>query len=135
MPIVCFAGLPADASVCCRCLQPVTLTLYGGPRTRASMPRWYLEEKGIPYNLVELDLRGNQHRQPDYLAINPFGKLPSLVDDSLTGADGQPLKLFESGAILLHLAECHAGEIQTSATPLWRLTCLFPATEHVNSRA
>ena len=93
----------------------MTLTLYGGPHTRASMPRWYLEEKGIPYNLVELDLRGNQHRQPDYLAINPFGKLPSLVDDSLTGADGQPLKLFESGAILLHLAECHAGEIQTSA--------------------
>ena len=93
----------------------MTLTLYGGPRTRASMPRWYLEEKGIPYNLVELDLSANQHRQPDYLAINPFGKLPSLVDDSLAGADGQPLQLFESGAILLHLAECHAGEIQTPA--------------------
>ena len=90
------------------------LTLYGGPRTRASMPRWYLEEKGIPYKLVELDLRGHEHRQPDYLSINPFGKLPSLVDDGFIGADGQPLKLFESGAILLHLAECHAGEIQTS---------------------
>ena len=37
----------------------MTLTLYGGPRTRASMPRWYLEEKEIPYDLVELDLRGN----------------------------------------------------------------------------
>ena len=79
------------------------------------MPRWYLEEKGIPYELVELDLQNNQHRQPDYLAINPFGKLPSLVDDSLTGPDGQPLRLFESGAILLHLAECHAGEIQSPA--------------------
>ena len=101
------------------------LTLYGGPRTRASMPRWYLEEKGIPYNLVELDLRGHENRQPDYLSINPFGKLPSLVDDSLIGADGQPLKLFESGAILLHLAECHAGEIQTalqrSLTNQWLL--------------
>ena len=76
------------------------------------MPRWYLEEKGIPYELVEIDLRGNQHRQPDYLAINPFGKLPALVDDSLLGPDGQPLTLFESGAILLHLAEHHGKEIK-----------------------
>ena len=93
----------------------MSLTLYGGPRTRASMPRWYLEEKGISYELKELDLRGNQHRQPDYLAINPFGKLPALVDTSRQGMDGQPLTLFESGAILLHLAEHHAGEI-TSAS-------------------
>ena len=93
----------------------MALTLYGGPQTRASMPRWYLEEKGIPYELVEIDLRGNQHRQPDYLAINPFGKLPALVDDSLLGPDGQPLTLFESGAILLHLAEHHGKEIKGPA--------------------
>ena len=93
----------------------MTLTLYGGPKTRASMPRWYMEEKGIAYDLVELDLRGNQHRQPDYLAINPFGKLPALLDTNLRGPDGQPLKLFESGAILLHLAEHHGGEIQSAA--------------------
>ena len=93
----------------------MSLTLYGGPRTRASMPRWYLEEKGIGYALRELDLRGNQHRQPDYLAINPFGKLPALVDTSMRGPDGQALTLFESGAIMLHLAEHHAGEI-TSAS-------------------
>ena len=79
------------------------------------MPRWYMEEKGIAYELIELDLRGNQHRQPDFLAINPFGKLPALVDDSLQGPDGRALKLFESGAILLHLAEHHAGEIQSAA--------------------
>ena len=93
----------------------MSLTLYGGPRTRATMPRWYLEEKNIAYALKELDLRGNQHRQPYYLAINPFGKLPALVDTSLQGPDGQALTLFESGAILLHLAEHHAGEI-TSAS-------------------
>jgi glutathione S-transferase len=93
----------------------MTLTLYGGPKTRASMPRWYMEEKGIPYDLVELDLRGNQHRQPDYLAINPFGKLPALVDHSFKGPDGNALALFESGAILLHLAEHHGGEIEGAA--------------------
>lgn len=92
----------------------MSLTLYGGQRTRASMPRWYLEEKGIAYNLVELDLQAKQHREPDYLAINPFGKLPALVDDSLVGPDGAPLTLFESGAILQHLADCHSDDIQTA---------------------
>jgi len=91
----------------------MALTLYGGQRTRASMPRWYMEEKGIDYSLVEMDLRTNQHRQADFLAINPFGKLPALIDDSLLGADGQPLTLFESGAILQHLADCHSSDIQT----------------------
>ena len=62
-----------------------------------------------------MGLRGNQRRQSDYLAVNPFGKLPALVDTSLQGLDGQPLKLFESGAILLHLAEHHAGEIQSAS--------------------
>ena len=93
----------------------MSLTLYGGQRTRASMPRWYLEEKGIAYNLVELDLQAKQHREPDYLAINPFGKLPALVDDSLVGPDGGPLTLFESGAILQHLADCHSDGIQTAS--------------------
>ena len=79
------------------------------------MPRWYLEEQGIVYDLVELDLRGNQHRQPDYLQINPFGKLPALVDTSVQSSDGTALKLFESGAILLHLAEHHAGQINSAA--------------------
>ena len=108
----------------------MTLTLYGGPRTRASMPRWYMEERGIPYNLVELDLRGNQHRQPDYLAINPFGKLPALVDDSLTGADGQPLVLFESGAILLHLAEHRHFVDEHDALALELIDAHAPASMH-----
>jgi glutathione S-transferase len=93
----------------------MTLTLYGGPRTRASMPRWYLEEKGIDYRLVELDLQAQAHRQPEFLAINPFGKLPALVDTTVAGGDGQPLTLFESGAILLHLADCHSDDITSAA--------------------
>jgi glutathione S-transferase len=90
----------------------MTLSLYGGARSRASMPRWYLEEKGIPYTWVEIDLQVGENRQEAYLAINPFGKLPALVDDSFRGRDGAPLKLFESGAILLHLAEHHGREFE-----------------------
>ncbi|MEO1003366.1 MAG: glutathione S-transferase [Cyanobacteria bacterium J06638_7] len=93
----------------------MTLTLYGGARTRASMPRWYLEEKGIPYRLVELDLQAGEHRQPAFTAINPFAKLPALEDDSLEAPGGGPLRLFESGAILLFLAERYGGEFTAPA--------------------
>ncbi|MGL6134078.1 MAG: glutathione S-transferase family protein [Prochlorococcaceae cyanobacterium] len=88
----------------------MTLTLYGGARTRASMPRWYLEEKAIPYRWVELNLQAGEHRQSAFTAINPFAKLPALEDDSLEAPGGGPLRLFESGAILLHLAERCGGE-------------------------
>ncbi|MFY8148093.1 MAG: glutathione S-transferase family protein [Prochlorococcaceae cyanobacterium] len=93
----------------------MSLSLYGGARSRASMPRWYLEEKGIPYEWIELDLQAGEHRQPPFTAINPFAKVPALVDSSLVGADGGPLKLFESGAILMHLAERHGGEFSGPA--------------------
>ena len=46
---------------------------------------------------------------------NPFGKLPALRDDSVLDRNDQPLTLFESGAILLHLAEHHGGEVTTAA--------------------
>ena len=79
------------------------------------MPRWYMEEKGISYELVELDLSANQHRQPEFLAINPFGKLPVLVDSGVLTPGGELLTLFESGAILLHLAEHYTNDIRTAA--------------------
>ena len=91
------------------------ITLYGGPQTRASMPRWYMEEKGIPYELVEVSIGSSQNLQPEFLAVNPFGKLPAMRDDAVLDASGQPVTLFESGAILLHLAEHHGGEINTAA--------------------
>jgi len=88
----------------------MTLHLHGAPRSRSAIVRWYLEEKAIPYNLVSLDLKAGEQRQPAFLALNPFGKVPALVDDDFRGPDGQPLTLFESGAILQHLAEHHGHE-------------------------
>jgi glutathione S-transferase len=93
----------------------MSLSLYGAARSRASMVRWYLEEKAIPYTWISLDMGAAEHRQEAFLAINPFGKVPALVDDSLQGPDGGPLKLFESGAILQHLAE-HPGQEFSGAT-------------------
>mgnify|MGYP003335243115 CR=1 FL=1 len=91
----------------------MTLTLYGAARSRASMVRWYLEEKAIPYAFVQLDLKSGEHRHEPFTTINPFGKVPALVDDGFSAPDGGPLKLFESGAILFHLAECYGEEFDS----------------------
>ena len=93
----------------------MTITLYGGPQTRASMPRWYMEEKNIPYELVEVSLGSGQNLQDDFLSVNPFGKLPAMTDQSILDSNGKPVTLFESGAILLHLAEHHGGEVSKSS--------------------
>ena len=89
----------------------MTIILYGGPQTRASMPRWYMEEMGIPYELAEVSLANGDHLKDDFLSVNPFAKLPAMKDKSVLDANNHPLTLFESGAILLHLAEHHGGEI------------------------
>lgn len=73
------------------------LKLYGGEFSRASIVQWYLEELSLPYEFVKLDMKVGAHQQPDFLVINPMGKVPAIVDGDL--------KLWESGAILLYLAE------------------------------
>lgn len=82
------------------------LKLYGGPRTRAAISQWYLEELQIPYEYISLDLQAGEHRQPDYLAINPVGKVPAIVDGDF--------KLWESGAILLYLADKYDPTVTTA---------------------
>ncbi|MEG3848303.1 glutathione S-transferase family protein [Microcoleus sp. herbarium19] len=73
------------------------LKLYGSARSRASIVKWYLEEIGVPYEFVMLDMQAAEHLQPDFLQINPIGKVPAIVDGDF--------KLWESGAILLYLAQ------------------------------
>lgn len=73
------------------------LKLYGGERSRASIVQWYLEELNVPYEFVLLDMQAGEHRQPEFLAVNPIGKVPAIQDDDFT--------LWESGAVLLYIAE------------------------------
>lgn len=73
------------------------MKLYFAPRTRAVRPRWLLEELEVPYELLKLDLSKQENRTLAYLALHPFGEVPVLVDGDVT--------LFESPAILLHLAD------------------------------
>ena len=62
-----------------------------------------LEEMGLAYELKGVNVRKGEQKHPDFLAKNPNGKVPVLVDSE--GPDGAPLTLTESGAILIYLAE------------------------------
>lgn len=73
------------------------IKLYGGARSRASIIHWYLEELGVSYEFVLLDMQAGEHLQPEFLAINPVGKVPAIVDGDF--------QLWESGAILFYLAQ------------------------------
>jgi GST-like protein len=64
-----------------------------------------LEELGLPYRVHPVNIGQGDQFRPDYLEINPNGKIPSIVDPE--GPDGQPIALMESGAILVYLAEKH----------------------------
>ncbi|MBF2099183.1 MAG: glutathione S-transferase, partial [Gloeomargaritaceae cyanobacterium C42_A2020_066] len=60
------------------------LKLYGSARSRAAIVRWYLEELAIPYEFVQVDMQAGAHRQPEFLALNPMGKVPVAVDGACT---------------------------------------------------
>jgi GSH-dependent disulfide-bond oxidoreductase len=62
-----------------------------------------LEELGMPYEVYPINIAKNDQFKPEYLAINPNNKIPSIIDTE--GPDGKPFTLFESGAILMYLAE------------------------------
>ena len=94
------------------------LKLYGGARSRASIVQWYLEELSIPYEFVLLDMAAGEHQQPDFLSINPMGKVPAIEDEGM--------KLWESGAILLYLAEKYdRPEATLTERSIWAQWVLF----------
>lgn len=62
-----------------------------------------LEELGVEYRLIKVDLSKGEQKRPAFLALNPNGRIPVLVD--LDGPGAEPLNLAESGAILLYLAQ------------------------------
>ena len=64
----------------------------------------FLEEAELPYEIVPVDIGAGDQFHPDFLAISPNNRIPALVDDAPADGGG-PLSVFESGAILLYLAE------------------------------
>lgn len=72
-----------------------------------------LEELGLPYRAIPVNLGAGEQNAPAFRAVNPNGKIPALVDPE--GPDGERMVVFESGAILVYLAE-KTGKLLPSAT-------------------
>ncbi|MGE0312154.1 MAG: glutathione S-transferase family protein [Lautropia sp.] len=79
------------------------IRVYGIGASRASRPLWMLEELGVPYELVRQDYKDKSTRSPAYLAINPNGRIPAIVDGDVV--------VWESMATTLYLARRFGGEL------------------------
>jgi glutathione S-transferase len=73
------------------------MKLYYNPKSRAVIAKWMLDECGVNYEIVPIDFEKREHKTPEFLKINPAGKLPALVDGES--------KIFETAAICLYLGD------------------------------
>ena len=113
-------------------LHPERLQLYSLPTPNGVKASIMLEEIDLPYepHLVSFDT--NDQLSPEFLSLNPNNKIPAIIDPN--GPDGQPLALFESGAILIYLAEktgqcipkAAAGRYETIQWLMWQMGGLGP---------
>jgi GSH-dependent disulfide-bond oxidoreductase len=83
--------------------HPDRLQLYSLPTPNGVKVSIMLEEIGLPYEVHLVDFNKDDQKTPEFLALNPNGKIPAILDPN--GPGGKPLPLFESGAILQYLAE------------------------------
>jgi len=83
--------------------HPGRLQLYSLPTPNGVKAAIMLEETGLPYEVHRVDFGKNDQLSPEFLSLNPNNKIPAIIDPD--GPGGQPLPLWESGAILLYLAE------------------------------
>jgi GST-like protein len=78
------------------------IEVYSWPTPNGHKVHIMLEECGLPYRVHGIDIGAGDQFRPEFLAISPNNKVPAIVDPD--GPEGQPMALFESGAILLYLA-------------------------------
>lgn len=83
--------------------NPDILQLYSFPTPNGVKVSAMLEETGLSYEWHRVTLSESDVKSPEFLSLNPNGKIPAIIDPQ--GPAGQPLELFESGAILIYLAE------------------------------
>lgn len=83
--------------------HPERLQLYSLPTPNGVKVSIMLEETGLPYEAHRVSFDSNDQNSPEFLSLNPNNKIPAIIDPN--GPDGKPLALFESGAILVYLAE------------------------------
>ena len=109
------------------------IDLYYWPTPNGHKITLFLEETGIPYRIVPVNIGKGEQFTPDFLKIAPNNRMPAIVDHAPADS-GAPLSLFESGAILLYLADktgCHLasdlrGRNETLQWLFWQMAGLGP---------
>ncbi len=98
--------------------HPERIQLYSLPTPNGVKVSIMLEECGLPYEAHRVDFGRNDQMSPEFLSLNPNNKIPAIIDPN--GPGGQPLPLFESGAILLYLADKTGQFIPQDAAARWQ---------------
>lgn len=83
--------------------HPDRLQLYAAPTPNGVKVSIMLEETGLAYEPHLIDISNNESKDPAFVSLNPNGRIPAIIDPA--GPDGRPIALWESGAILLYLAD------------------------------
>src|ERR1700746_3695445 len=109
------------------------IELYYWPTPNGHKITMFLEEAGLGYAVYPVDISAGDQFRPDFLAISPNNRMPAIID--ITPADGgAPISVFESGAILLYLAEKYGkflpkdlrGRVQATEWMFWQMGGLGP---------
>lgn len=82
---------------------PDRIQLYSFPTPNGVKVSIFLEETGLPYEAHRVEFSSEDQKSEEFLSLNPNGRIPAILDPA--GPQGQPIAVFESGAILLYLAE------------------------------
>jgi GST-like protein len=112
--------------------HPDRIQLYSLPTPNGVKVSIMLEETGLPYDVHLVNIMENESHTPEFKSLNPNGKIPALIDPD--GPGGKPIGLFESGAILIYLAEKTgkfipadpAGRYEAIEWVMWQMGGLGP---------
>ena len=89
------------------------IDLYFWPTPNGYKITWMLEEVGLKYNVIPVNIGAGDQFKPEFLKISPNNRMPAIIDPD--GPGGKPISMFESGAILMYLAE-KTGKLMPSDT-------------------
>jgi GST-like protein len=122
MPQITDAATLADFPIAAKWppQHPDRIQLYAFPTPNGVKVSIALEETGLPYEAHRVTLADADVRSPEFLSLSPNNKIPAIIDPN--GPDGRPLGLFESGAILLYLAEKSGTLLGRTAADRHRIT-------------
>lgn len=99
--------------------DPTVIQLYSLPTPNGVKISVMLEETGLPYEAHRVTLAEEDVKSPEFLSLNPNNKIPAIIDPN--GPDGAPIGLFESGAILIYLAEKTGKFLGKTAADRYRI--------------